>query len=337
MSIIVILIVAFICLAGMKRRGDDNYGLVPRSFSNSIKGIGILVVFFNHIYGYLGGAVLNEPDSLFFFIVNLVTQLFVASFLFFSGYGVTESIQIKGSDYVRNIPKRRLLTTLLNFDIAVVVYIVVVIIIGEPQLTTKQVFLSLIGWESVGNSNWYIFCILCCYLFSYLSARLSENPRIQVICLVFLSLIYIFVMSVLKESWWYSTIMAYPFGAICSYLKKEIEKLCRSNFFIVSISAVVVFVVLFYTSTNNAYLFNLTAISFCIILLLVGLKLEFKSKIMGWLGDHLFQIYIYQRLPMIVLCALAPTLAILHTWVYIGISFITTIIIALIVPKISLK
>lgn len=124
---------------------------------------------------------------------RLVRQLLVVMFLFYSGYGVTESIASKGKTYINAIPKKRILTTLLNFSVAVCVFIGLASALGK-DLTVEQCLLSLIGWESVGNSNWYIFCILICYAATYIAFKASTNSRGALILLSLLSCTYLLVI-----------------------------------------------------------------------------------------------------------------------------------------------
>ena len=48
--------------------------------------------------------------------------LMVTMFLFYSGYGVFESIKKKKEKYINTIPKRRFLKTLINFAIFYIFY-----------------------------------------------------------------------------------------------------------------------------------------------------------------------------------------------------------------------
>lgn len=137
-----------------------------REQCDSVKGIFILWVFLSHFMGYVakvGGYV----------VPVYIGQMMVTLFLFYSGYGVMESIKKKGDDYVRSMPKRRILTTLLNFDIAVLAFVALNLLLGNP-MTLKQIALSLVCWDSVGNSNWYIFVILCCYLAAFIACTKSR-------------------------------------------------------------------------------------------------------------------------------------------------------------------
>lgn len=166
-----------------------NGSYISKEQCNCIKGFFIAVVFCRHIVSYLVEAGYNFSivgDNIFGWINGHIGQLLVVMFLFYSGYGVTESIKKKGADYVESIPKRRVLTTLANFDVAVFLFLIVDILCGI-EYPISNVLLSFVGWESIGNSNWYIFVILCCYLSTYLAhqmrpSRMSRNIFGGAIC-----------------------------------------------------------------------------------------------------------------------------------------------------------
>ena len=85
-------------------------------------------------------------------------QLIVVMFLFFSGYGVMSAIRNKGAAYVQAMPRHRILTVLVNFDVAVVIFAVLQLLLGRV-FPVNRYLLSLVGWEQIGNSNWYIVAI----------------------------------------------------------------------------------------------------------------------------------------------------------------------------------
>ena len=101
---------------------------------------------------------------------------YIAMFLFYSGYGVMESIKKKGNHYIDAIPRTRVLATLINFDIAVALF-AFISLISSQDYTFSHYLLSFIGWKSVGNSNWYIFVIILCYLIVFISFRSTDRNK----------------------------------------------------------------------------------------------------------------------------------------------------------------
>ena len=157
----------------MNLRYDNLYreNYLSKESTNAIKGIWILFVFIRHAKQYVSEAGYNYTsigDKMFYITDGLLAQLIVVMFLFFSGYGILCSVQRGGDNYIHSIPKKRCLNTLINFDIAILGYIFLAILLHKP-LTMEIIYLSFTGLESVGNSNWYIFVILVCYFTTFLS------------------------------------------------------------------------------------------------------------------------------------------------------------------------
>lgn len=99
----------------------------PRK-SNALKGIFVVMVFISHFRGYV---TLTDADLIASKVISFLGQQMVAPFLFYSGYGVVESIKRKGLPYVKKLPVHRALRTLLHFDVAVLLFLVMRIILRE--------------------------------------------------------------------------------------------------------------------------------------------------------------------------------------------------------------
>ena len=173
MLIFYIFLILLVILS-LRYRQEYNNGYLSFDTTNAVKGIFILLVFIAHIVPYILNSGADVMGGGFGFIHNRIGQWIVAMFLFYSGYGIMQSIMKKRNSYIADIPVKRIFNTLLNFDIAVLVFIVVALLMGTP-LTIPQCLLSLTGWETVGNSNWYIFVILVCYSLTFISFYKQNN------------------------------------------------------------------------------------------------------------------------------------------------------------------
>ena len=176
-----VLVKASFCFSGF----NPNY--LDKNRTNAIKGVFILLIVLSHSLGYIkdSGYIFTAfGDILFVKFFNLISQLVVVMFLFYSGYGVSESYKKKGKAYIQTFPQKRILTTLLNFDVAVVLFIILNLCLGV-SISLKAGFLSLLGWGSVGNSNWYIFVILFCYFFSFIVLRIPLKKHANRVTLLF--------------------------------------------------------------------------------------------------------------------------------------------------------
>lgn len=279
----------------------DDYMSLKKT--TSIKGVFILIVFFNHVSSYL-----SLSDSIFnstFWFLNstVISQSMVSMFLLYSGYAVMLSYIKKGRDYVKKMPVNRILKVLLHFDIAVLIYLILQTALGV-KYSVLQIILSFIGWESLGNSNWYIFAIIVLYIFSYISFMLGkDNYKLCVIIQLSLTFAYVIVLSFFKESWWWNTVLVYPIGAIYCLYKDKIDTLFKRKTMVyyaslfISIGLTLVFIKFRYLPVADCA----RHIFFAIVVLLLTMKVQINNKILYFFGENLFSIYIMQRLPMILL------------------------------------
>lgn len=279
----------------------DDYLSIEKT--TSIKGVFIIMVFFSHFNSYI--PLSSKVDEIYLSFFYLIGQAMVALFMFYSGYGVMESIRKKGADiYISSIPKKRIISTLLRFDIAVLLFIIIDIIL-KIKFNIKQVLLSFIGWESVGNSNWYIFIILLLYFITYISFKITSRRSNYSYPLVFVAIFIFLVIIVmryfdLKPVYWYDTMLCYPLGMLYSMRRSKIETLFYSNIFVWAIS-ILVFIFLFIKLRGMGFIFDTTAnLVFSLGIVILSTHVSLNNKLLNFFGSYLFEIYILQRIPMIV-------------------------------------
>ena len=103
--------------------------------TNAIKGVFLLLIVISHSFPYLingGYEIISLSDKATRRIIFGMNQLVVVMFLFYSGYGIGESFKKKGELYVNRMPTHRILTTLLNFDVAVIFFAIVSLLLSIP-------------------------------------------------------------------------------------------------------------------------------------------------------------------------------------------------------------
>lgn len=314
------ILILFVALVGIRPRltEEEKNTYLSKNSTNAIKGIFIMTVFLRHGNQYVsksGYDYTTLMDKLFVVTDSMLGQLIVVMFLFFSGYGVMVAIQKKGETYVKNIPKHRVFNTLINFDIAVTFFFIVALLVGR-SFTWTQVLLSFVGWEGLGNSNWYIFVILACYLSTWLSFLCVLNTKVEyqnrggVIVNTFIIFIVVTLLyRAGKQQWWYNTILCYPLGMYYALHKSKIERYVRKKY--VYSLFLVCSIVLFFLSFIplnmidvqatfwGGYIVRVFSMIFFILLLMMKFKIE--NAFIIWMGANLFPLYIYQRLPMILI------------------------------------
>ena len=204
-----------VCLLGIRfyfgSEGNREYLSVEQT--QAVKGLFILLVFFSHIQGYV--TVTDRKDLLCGWLIGIVGQGMVTLFMFYSGYGIMESVCKKGDGYVSTMPVKRIFSTWFRFACAVTLFVAVALWNGQ-ELTLSRIGLAYIGWESLGNSNWYIFAVLVLYTITYLAFRLTGTKHLLRSNIVVLlgSVMYISLLSFrgIKGMWWYDTVLCYGFG-----------------------------------------------------------------------------------------------------------------------------
>lgn len=279
----------------------DDYMSLDKS--TSIKGIFILIVVFSHIAGTLDFSVslLNRA----FFAINdrVIGQSMVAMFMLYSGYAVMLSAMKKGKDYVKAMPKNRISKVLLHFDIAVLLFLILQTILGV-RYSIGEILLSFTGWESLGNSNWYIFVILILYCISYVSFMISKNNyKLSVVLSFILTVAFIVFLHSFKGVYWWDTSLLYPLGMLYCLYKNKIDMLFKTKSFLYYILflAFLAATLVLIKFRDNEILIVFKHIFFALTVLLFTMKVQVHNKILHFFGKHLFSIYILHRLPIILL------------------------------------
>lgn len=296
---LLILVVSIVGIRTCKTGFYQDY--LGKEQCNAIKGIFILLVFLGHAIvevktcGFTASGWINRSAFDFF---KEMGQLVVAMFLFYSGYGVMKSLMMKGESYLETYPKSRMMTTLVNFDIAVCCFILLNILLGR-KMRLSQIALSFIGWDSVGNSNWYIFIILCCYLLYYLIFRVVRSHyAVGALMLGVILFIGMLCLYGVKNHVWYDTVLVFPAGVLFALYAERIEPLIQKHYVLSLLVLLTAFLVLrniFFIHPLHGLTHNIKSIVFSILIVSVTMKVHIGNKWLYWCGFSLFPLYTYIR------------------------------------------
>ena len=303
--IVLLFLLASLCCWGAKPclKKEELSDYLSLEYSQAVKGFFILLVFFSHYNSYVSYTL--DSDLIYLRVVNSFGQAMVTMFLFYYGFGVMESIRKKGIDYVRKLPRDRILRTWFNFAAAVLLFTGLALVRRIP-FTLGQFLLSLTGWESMGNSNWYIFIILCLYLITFAVFRLlpslGETGKIWLVTALTGLGVFFLQHWHIKPVHWFDTALCYPLGMLYSRYRGAFEKpLSRSRLLWLCALAGALLVCRFFDlrySDLNSVLRNL---AFTGMTLLMTMRITSRNPWLRWCGKHLFPLYILQRIPMIIL------------------------------------
>ena len=313
----------------------DDY--ISINTTTAINGIFVALVFMNHLGDYIN----HLPSEVIWFdFRDFLGQLIVVPFLFYSGYGMMCSYEKKGTKYIKGIFKNRFLKLLIHFDLAVVLFAIMNLIIGE-EFTLRDFLPALTTWGAIGNSNWYITAMLTLYLLmivSFMTFKKHKFPALLTMTILTLAVGIIFIL-IDKPVRYYNTIILFPLGMWYAYFKKYIDKIAMKNNVIY---IVLLTLSLFFMALGNAnrdrhiIAFEIFAISFMAVILLLSMKIKLENPILNMLGKHVFSIYILQRIPMTLFQELGLAGDDNHL-LFFASSFAATVFIAVMFDKFTKK
>ena len=334
MIIFFIALMIIICV-GMKFSGKNEFfrDYCSPVDTGMVNGVFSVLIFLSHSSGYLK---LNSPlDSPYKAIVMFMGQLVVATYLFYSGYGILESYKRKGISYIKEMPFNRLFRTWYHFAIVILLYIVVYMGICGRKYALSHVLLAFTGLTSVGNSNWYMFVTFAMYILLIVAFLVFKKSSVKATAF-FGVLVLAFSLTEYAaglEGRWYNTIFCFPAGMVFSLLKPKIDNLLMKNdrnWGICVACSFVVMVLCNIVRYESVIFYNLFAISGAFLISVLMMKIRTGNKILGWFSNHIFSFFILQRLPMLVMRRFGFNK---NTFIFVIISFVVTVMLSLAFDK----
>lgn len=289
----------FLSIYNIKLKGLDSffYDYMKIENTNSIKGIFVWLIIFCHKNSY---GIYHK--YIFPIFVKNLGQKVVSMFLFYSGFGINESIRKKGVIYIKSLPIKAIIL-FIKSQIIILLYLITNIFIFRLKITLKQYILSFCFKSSLGNSNWFAFTIIILYLYSYLSFRLFiGNIFFGVIILnilCFLHIILIFKYFYPYKIYAVDNILCFITGFIYSLQQKYIDKIMMNND--ISYFGMFSMIILIYHNTfckANLIIISINNALFSILVVFFSMKVKFNNDFLKFLNSHSYSIYFLQKLVM---------------------------------------
>ncbi len=331
--VLILLLIGF-SSASLAKPNCFNTDYISKENANAIKGIFVLLVFLSHGKSYI--TLDGVFDAPYIALQNHLNQVIVVMFFFYSGFGMMEQIRRKRFAYCQSIIRKRFPKLLINFDLAVVLFLLADWLLGK-HVPIKQFFLALTAWNSIGNSNWFIFDVLVLYLLTclaFLPLKRKDTDSMLYVCTLLLSLLsigFVYVLMKLRlKHWWYDTLVFFSMGFWYSLVRDRIEKVLLRNDLVFMTAAGFVFalyVVFYYRRWNGVEYFSAWTACFVALTVMFSMKVRINSEFFKWFGDHVFSVYILQRLPFMLFHKLAFFGG--HKYLFLLASFVATIPLAL--------
>jgi hypothetical protein len=301
----VLLAVIGISVFGLSINRGGQSAYLSKSQTSAVNGIFVMFVFLRHFRSYIE---IGRQDSFFAIVDGYLGQLIVTTFLFYSGYGIMLSLKEK-ENYGKRLPMR-FLTVWMQFALAVCLYLILNLVLGI-YYPVERILISFTAWESIGNSNWYIFAILCLYVFTYIGWEIARNKAdamiaiVTVCCVLYVVVVYLFG----KGSWFYDTIFCYPVGMLYASHREQINRFVfktENRRVIIAIASFFLFAIfyiarMYWSGLPRIFALEARSVWFALTIVAFTTMVKIGNPILDWLGKYTFEIFILQRLPMIVL------------------------------------
>lgn len=274
-----------------KKDFNDEY--MSYAQTNCIKALSCIFLMFHHV-------VLRITDLNYFYIpVKYFAFPFVALFFFYSGYGLMSGL-LKDKKYLNDFLKTRLPKILIPYLLFLAIDAIYLIVINNFDFS---IFIGDIIFAKKLNHLWYITVLISLYLlFYFVFSRFSIKKSIKYINIFII--LYVFLFSILNISaFWYSSVIGFGFGLYYKYKEDEFKLKLKNEYLKKLIILICAFAILFVgrliislkvtdIELLHGIYRNLLSVMFIIIILMLSLKLKVYSKILSFLGNISYEIYL---------------------------------------------
>lgn len=336
--IIFVFIIAAVVLCGIKpAEKNQYYDACSHRQTSMINGIFTMLILVSHASMYMdyGGVWIDDAYGEF---RSYLGQFVVAPFLFYSGFGIMESIAKKGNNYVKSIPQKRFFKVWYHFALALIPF-VILYVMWSDNVSISNILLSFTGYKNMGNSSWYMFDIFIIYAVIYLCFMIFKKSNTAGVIAVF---VVTYIVNIIMQKLdigliFVVSIFCLPAGMAFSLLRPHLRKAVTKNigvYLIVLIGLAAATHFLQGYKDDSPYIYNLYQITGILAITMLCMKFKIENKIIEFFSKHVFSIYILQRVPMIILDRYGLSS---HHYLFIILSLIFTSAIAVLFDKLTAK
>ncbi|MBP5606805.1 MAG: acyltransferase [Lachnospiraceae bacterium] len=254
---------------------------------NNMRGVMALWIVLGHI-----GMNMNA-DQGFFMILQRLNLAVVGMFLFLSGYGLERGYANK-EGYLKSVPLKKIPRL---FTMALIQYIIAelcFLLIGFKRQTA-----GFIG-EFFKNTNWYIWEIISLYIVFFLSHLVFKDVKAYYAAVILSLALMVFMYSTQGANAACYSGMAFPAGMMIYRIAGKAGKRIKGSYaryliFSLILTAAAGASVLL--PKNNIFTVlgkNFFSIMVSWLVLMIFLKIDIKSRVLGFFAAMSPEIYLYQ-------------------------------------------
>ena len=264
----------------------EDCNLLPHTFSDSLKGLSILIIIFHHIVDmYINANILIK------YVLGIAAPIAVAFFLLMSGYGVFLSLK-KNNESVSNKILKLCLRLYMTFFICYTIYLLFIYILDINVLCNQGILKTLWYYISMTiqpHSMWYLKIQLLAYLSLFIALKYVPK-HIN----IFLWILWLFevVFAVIKgtQGCWYASSLAFPLGVFVASNYSKVSNFVEKNKFKIIISSILLFILLLLLHWK--YKIILLSLLGCIIILSISTIIKLENQVLISIGKLSLELYI---------------------------------------------
>lgn len=291
--VLVYIILPIILILNCKKQ--DNNKILEKNTTDAIKGFLVVYVAIHHY-------IQNIVNPQFLNTLNFVGFLCVSFFFLMSGYGLTLSYYKHKN--LKGFFKKRFLRLYFPFVIANILVAILNNIVIKSNYSIIDILFTSFTLRTIYSKIilWYVFVQILMYIFFYISFKLLKNKNSKILCIIISTLVYIFIAKYLGQgAWRYNTCLCFSVGVIIATYKEQLKSILEK--YCIGIIGILftIFIASWYLVIKGIYSYYITficAIIFALLLVAITYKIDFQSKIYGYIGKISYEFYIIQ-LPVI--------------------------------------
>ncbi len=300
-----ILITAALILFGIKTapKGDFFSDSFSVGQTKALKGLFAIVVMFHHLYGVL------LPSFLSIKYFRDVGFLMVGGFFLISGYGLMYGVVNKKS-YLKGFFRKRILAIIIPYYVIDSVYI----LMKYMNTTDMDSFKVYLKESLLGLQLWFVPVMVLLYVLfriSFIGHEKRKNKLVSPIILTFLTLVFVILFTVTQHTGhnvlygcnWNDTALCFTVGMWYCILKERITPILQKLYYVFTAIAILAFCAVFLKVLNlPAYVWPtapsylairaIAAILFCLVILLLSMKVKLGNGLLNICGELSFELYL---------------------------------------------
>lgn len=266
------------------------------------RGIFAIVVVFHHLTQQTTtGFIFREFQTVGFLAVSI--------FFFLSGYGLQKSYIAKSEHYNKGFLLKRIPTVLIPYLVFIVLYWLMYLI-GGDFYSLKYIIVGIINGKPFVDNAWYILNILVFYFAYWILMKLCKKHHFLMILggLIWYFLYFYYCIKQGYGEWWYNSSQLLIVGMFWATYEHIIIEILNKTYIIIAPIIWFSFILLYRkpesiiemipSSYNMIIVTEITAILFALSVILFSLKIQIGNKILGFLGEISFEIYMAQGIFM---------------------------------------